>query len=137
MTHGSFTKYADGDDLASEARNYFEWAKENNEPLTVTGMCNYLDITLDTFLRYEENPLFSEGAKKAKQHVMASYERNLHGGTPTGSIFALKAIKKDYWNVERVVDTRSSDGSMSPRLTPEETEILARAGVKVREDAAD
>lgn len=73
------------------AEKYFAESKENKEPLTITGLALYLGFSdRQSLYDYEEKPEFTCITKKCRLRVENQYEKNLHGTTPTGSIFALK-----------------------------------------------
>lgn len=73
------------------------------EPYTITGLALALDTTRDTLIDYERGTYFpddmaeetreglSDTIKRAKTRIAAYVERQLHGTTPTGAIFNLKA----------------------------------------------
>jgi len=61
------------------------------KPYTVTGLALYLGFSDKSMLyEYQDRPEFSHLIKRARMQVEMGYESNLHGSTPTGSIFALK-----------------------------------------------
>ena len=71
---------------------YQDHCKENNEPVTWTGLALFLGFSsrqsIDEYLNYDG---FSDSVKRAKTFVEWNYEKRLAGdGTPTGAIFALK-----------------------------------------------
>lgn len=61
------------------------------EPPTITGLALFLGFeSRQSFYDYEEKPEFSYTVKRARMAIESQYEKNLHGTSPTGSIFALK-----------------------------------------------
>lgn len=60
-------------------------------PVTITGLCLYLGFdSRQSFYDYEKKEEYSYIIKRARLVIESIYEENLHGKTPTGSIFALK-----------------------------------------------
>lgn len=63
----------------------------HREPATITGLILYLGFShREALADYEKREGFSDIVRKARLRVENRYEQNLHGTTPTGSIFALK-----------------------------------------------
>jgi hypothetical protein len=86
-------KFETVEDLYEKANHYFFTCKNNNSPLTVTGLCNALGTFRDVLNDYEDGKYgdeFGECVKHLKQIVEQGYEERLHGPNATGAIFALK-----------------------------------------------
>jgi hypothetical protein len=61
------------------------------EPATITGLALYLGFcSKQSLYDYGEKVEFTYPIKKARLYIENKYEQNLHGNSPTGSIFALK-----------------------------------------------
>ena len=61
------------------------------EPPTVTGLALYLGFSSrQSLYDYAQKEKYSYIVEKAKTRVEHGYEVNLHSGSPTGAIFALK-----------------------------------------------
>lgn len=101
------------EDFDAKVLEYKNHCKEEKEPVTWTGLALFLGFSsrqsIDEYLKYDG---FSDSVKRAKMLVEFSYERNLHSGSPSGSIFALKNFG---WTDKNALDITSSDGSMSPK----------------------
>lgn len=108
-------KYATPEEFEEQTKAYFDTCAMLDEPLTITGLALYMGFSsrkeYNDYLTYEG---FETVATKAKAKVENGYEKNLLGGKPVGSIFALKNMG---WRDEKQVDMKSSDGSMTPRGT--------------------
>jgi hypothetical protein len=101
--------FATAEQITERATAYFEWIKgekqtvvpENGdpyldwkrlpEPPTITGLTLFLGFeSRQSFYDYCEKGEFSYALKRFRTMIECKYEQNLHGTTPTGSIFALK-----------------------------------------------
>jgi hypothetical protein len=71
-------------------------------PVTITGLCLYLGFeSRQSLYDYEKKQEFTYIIKRAKLVIESIYEENLHGKSPTGSIFALKNMD---WSDKSEVD---------------------------------
>ena len=98
---GAPRKY-EPEELTQAIIKYFEYMdienKEHKEqgekqrPFTISGLCNYLDIHMDTWCEYSKKQEYSDSIKKAKKCVEQYIEEGLLNGTlnPIGAIFNLK-----------------------------------------------
>lgn len=93
------------EELENKIQEYFDWAKENNKHITITGLAWYLDIDRHTLLNYE-NSLETEWLKelddkvkvefittikRAKKRIEMEYEEGLYNkNSVVGTIFTLK-----------------------------------------------
>lgn len=74
-----------------EEGNVIESWKRQPEPATITGLAIYLGFcSKQSLYDYGEKEEFTYPIKRARIYIECEYEKNLHGTTPTGSIFALK-----------------------------------------------
>ncbi len=81
--------FEEPEQLQTEIDLYFSTL--DGAPVTITGLCLFLGFdSRQSFYDYEKNDKFSYIIKKARMKVENAYEKNLSGGQPTGSIFALK-----------------------------------------------
>lgn len=85
--------------LEEKVIEYFTYCEENKEPITISGLTQFLGFChrqslLDQEKRGQE---FSDIIKRAKQAVEISYEKDLRTMRFGGSIFALKNINSEYW----------------------------------------
>ena len=90
------------EELIVKVTEYFEYVEEANKerklmdeklkPYTITGLCNHLDTTRETWNEYSKKPEYSDSIKKAKQIVEQYAEEGLLNGTLStiGTIFNLK-----------------------------------------------
>lgn len=71
---------------------YIDFCYEVDEPLTITGLALFVGFhnQRDLHRFRSEQPDFAPSVNRAIAMVESAYERNLHGTTSTGSIFALK-----------------------------------------------
>lgn len=102
--------FATADEIFAKVKEYFEWIKgeveikegpkgekEENwlrypEPPTITGLTLFIGFeSRQSFYDYcDKGGEFAYALQKARTMIECQYEKNLHGTTPTGSIFALK-----------------------------------------------
>jgi len=105
-------KYNSPDEFDARVDEYAEYCEANDEPVTWTGLALFMGfcsrVSIDEYLKYDG---FSYSVRRAKAFVEFSYEKRLHGNSPTGAIFALKNYG---WSDKSELDHRSSDGSMTP-----------------------
>lgn len=98
MSHpgGRPLKFKSAAEITEKAERYFAEQRENDKPITVTGLCIALGTirhTLDDYQsgKYDDkDPDFSTAIKKAKLICENYAEMRLYGNNPTGAIFALK-----------------------------------------------
>jgi len=105
-------KYETPEAFDAKVDEYRWYCKEENEPVTWTGLALFLGFSsrqsIDEYLNYEG---FSDSVKRAKALVEWHYEMRLCGEKPTGAIFALKNMG---WSDRQELAHTSPDGSMTP-----------------------
>jgi hypothetical protein len=101
--------FGSAEDITAKAEEYFVWIRGEREvvvndqgereerwkrlpePPTITGLMLYLGFeSRQSFYDYAEKGQFSYALQRIRLMIECKYEQNLHGTTPTGSIFALK-----------------------------------------------
>lgn len=98
-------KFKSPEQLESKIQEYYQWAKDNDKHITMSGLAWYLDTNRQTLLNYEnslENEwlksvddevkvLYVDSIKKAKQRIEMEYEEGLYNkNSVVGTIFTLK-----------------------------------------------
>ena len=97
-------KFKTPEELESRIEEYFEYAKDNKEVPTVSGLAWFLDTNRQCLLRYQEDDnellksvpddvkvLFRDAIKRAKARIEAGYEQTLFNkNSAVGGIFTLK-----------------------------------------------
>lgn len=79
--------------LEEKIKDYFNYCDKNCQDYTMGGLGLHLGfVSRQSFTDYSKNSEFSDIIKKARYIVETGYEKNLHHGQCTGSIFALKAM---------------------------------------------
>ena len=92
------------EDLSKRIEEYFQYAKDNNEVPTVSGLAWFLDTNRQCLLRYQEDDnellksvdddvkvAFRDTIKRAKARIEAGYEQTLFSkNSAVGAIFTLK-----------------------------------------------
>ena len=88
---GRLKKYENVEDMEEAIEKYFAEQDKKGMPYTVSGLALALGMTRETLLRYEENDIFSDTIKRAKQKIEEYVETRLFvSGIATGVIFNLK-----------------------------------------------
>lgn len=88
---GRLKKYEKVEDMEKDIQKYFAKQDVEGLPYTVSGLALALGMTRETLLRYEENDIFSDTIKRAKQKIEEYVETRLFvSGIATGVIFNLK-----------------------------------------------
>jgi DNA-packaging protein gp3 len=89
------------------------------EPATLTGLALFLDFnSRQDFEDYEQNGEFGYLIKRSRLRVEALYERKLHQQSPSGAIFALRALG---WKEK--ADDKTTTGNSLKSLKIEIVEI--------------
>lgn len=98
-------KFKTPEELENKIEEYFKYAKDNKEHITITGLAWYLDCNRQTLLNYEnslENDRlksvsddvkvrYVDAIKRAKQRIEMEYEQALFNkSSVVGAIFTLK-----------------------------------------------
>ena len=93
------------EELEEKIQEYYSWAEDKGQKITVTGLAWWLEIDRQTLLRYEkweelgylkgleveEKRKIGLAVKRAKQYIESQYEQLLYQkGSNTGAIFTLK-----------------------------------------------
>ena len=87
---------------------YFDECDETKTPYTITGLALALGFADKcTVYDYQKYEGFSHPVKRARLRVENSYELELYGSKPTGSIFALKNFD---WTDRRQHEHSGPDG---------------------------
>lgn len=81
-------KIDNAEELEKMVEEYFE--KTNEEKITITGLCLYLNLTKETFYEYAKRPEYKFILDRARLIVENSYEISLRKFGRAGDIFALK-----------------------------------------------
>lgn len=106
-------KYSTPAEFDAMVDMYLIVAKEQNEPLTFTGMALFLGFSsrdgIDIYKTYDG---FSGSVERARALVQMGYENGLHTPSNAGARFALTNYG---WKNASSVDVSSKDGSMTPR----------------------
>lgn len=126
-------KYEDINELTIKIEAYFKIQEANKEPFCFTGICNYLNLAKQTFIRYQKehpNTEIRDVLSAAKQRCEEYAEKQLFGRYPTGPIFALKNYGwKDKVEIEgegafliKIVDFTKKNNEEAPSLIDEKEE---------------
>ena len=71
---------------------YFEKCREDDEPVTITGLALALNMSRESLLRYDKDNACFEVIRKARLRVQNAYEKRLIKRGNTGDVFALKTF---------------------------------------------
>jgi len=92
-------------ELEIKINEYFQWVNDENverkkrrfegekvKPYTISGICVFLDIHMDTWNEYSKKPEYTDSIKRAKKRIENHVEEGLLNGSLStiGSIFNLK-----------------------------------------------
>lgn len=98
-------KFKSPEELEKRIQEYYEWAKDNNKHITMSGLAWYLGTNRQTLLNYENcleddwlksvpddvKVLYVDSIKRAKQRIEMEYEEGLFSkNSAVGAIFTLK-----------------------------------------------
>lgn len=98
-------KFKSPEELEKRIQEYYEWAKDNNKHITMSGLAWYLGTNRQTLLNYENcleddwlksvpddvKVLYVDSIKRAKQRIEMEYEEGLFNkNSAVGAIFTLK-----------------------------------------------
>lgn len=114
-------KFQSVEELQKKIDAYFLDCLTNDEPVTVTGLCLWLDTTRDVLMDYQNDDEFSYTIKKAKQRIENAYEKRLIRRGNAGDIFALKQFG---WTDKQEIDNKISY-SLFEKETERKAEKLA------------
>jgi hypothetical protein len=92
---GRQRKFETVEELQLAIGKYFAECKDNETPLTISGLAYAIDLTRENILVYEkdENRVeFHDTVKRAKAYILADQEARLVSGknNPAGLIFSMK-----------------------------------------------
>ncbi len=84
-------KFNSHQELQKKINEYYDWAKENNKPLTIERLCCFLNTNRQTLLAYSRDEMYYDTIEAAKQVIMASKAEmlNTKEGNTAGIIFDL------------------------------------------------
>lgn len=115
-------KWKTPEELETKIQGYFQWAKENEKNITVTGLAWYLNCDKQTLLNYEHSDengwlkridedtkrRYIDSIKRAKRRIEMEYEESLFNRSKaTGAIFTLK---NNYgWVDKQVVEQHNKE----------------------------
>jgi hypothetical protein len=124
------------EELEEKIVEYFKFVEEENvkrklkrfegekaKPYTISGICVFLDIHMDTWCAYAKLPEYEECIKRAKVKVMNYVEE----GMLTGSLNAIGAIfnlKNNFGWVDKV---EISNTNACEQLTPDDIDAKLQA----------
>lgn len=129
---GQPLKWNNPKELQEKILEYFDWAKENDMNITITGLSWYLGCSKQTLQNYEncedndwlkrcsdeEKKQYVDLLKDVKRYVEMNYEERLYNRQKvTGGIFALKNL---FGWVDRQEVVNKEDNNIN--ITLEDTE---------------
>lgn len=101
--------YSKPEELLNEANEYFQWVQDNPlievdfrgkdadmvhlpkmRPMTLTGLCNYIDIAVSTFQEYEKRKGFSAITTRIRQIIETQQFEGAASGFLNPNIIARK-----------------------------------------------
>lgn len=135
---GQPRKWSSPEDLENFIDEYYEWAKDNDYRVSVTGLAWWLNCSRQTLINYEnandndwlkgcspeEKQKYVDTIKKAKRFIEMNYENSLFNkGEATGAIFTLK---NNYGWVDKqeIVQTSNVKESLSETEIDEQLKTL-------------
>ena len=96
------------------ANDYFGQCKNEDRPITVTGLALALGLNgRQQLIDYEKRPEFSDTIKSLKAYVEMGYEERLASGAAAGAIFALKNFG---WSDKQEIDQRTHHSGAIERV---------------------
>ena len=122
------------EELTKKIIEYFAHMEDENKerklmdeklrPFTISGLCNYLDIHMDTWNEYSKKQEYSDSIKKAKKTVEQYVEEGLLNGT-LSTIGAIFNLKNNFGWVDKVEinTTTSSDQLTSDDISSKINEL--------------
>jgi hypothetical protein len=112
--HGGVPKQVTPEEVEQLALNYMERCKEEDEPLTATGLAIALGFkSRQSLYDYRKDPDYKDAINKAMLYVENGYEIQMARGRGDGGI--VFALKNFGWTDKQELDHTSSDGSMSQK----------------------
>jgi hypothetical protein len=94
------------EELNRRIAEYFEWAHQNNKPLTIGRLAVFLECDNKTINNYKHKDEFFPAIKKARQIIQSDKEERLNNqeGNVTGIIFDLKNNHSDVFMDRKYVE---------------------------------
>lgn len=84
-------KYETPEELQKVIDDFFQKCIEDDEPQTIYGLCNAIDMTRQSLCNYAAKDEFFDTLRRARQRCAEYTEKQLYKGkAPTGAIFSLK-----------------------------------------------
>lgn len=117
-------KFLDPEELEKKGMEYIEDCRANNKPITITGLCIWLDTTRDTLMEYQRKEEFSTTIKRLKlyaENYAENYLYNPNGRAVVGAIFALKNFG---WADKMEIETRTTHGGLTDKERAEAQERI-------------
>lgn len=89
--NGKPPAYDKPEEMLERINSYFALQAKDGLPVTISGLAFHLGFTSrQSIYDYKEKEDFAYIIKQTVLFIESNYENNLHGPSPTGSIFALK-----------------------------------------------
>ena len=123
MQKGRPKKFKSVGELQNKIDAYFIDCVEKEEPVTVTGLCIWLDTTRDVLMDYQNDDEFSNAIKKAKQRIENAYEKRLIKRGNAGDIFALKQFG---WKDKQEIDNNVTYSLFESEVERKGSELEAK-----------
>lgn len=119
-------KFSDANELKGIINDFYEYCKQENKVITITGLCYFLGISRKTFNNYlnNDNEVFKTISKNeqkeiryllmdARLKIESEYEQLLFKKTSTtGSIFTLKN-NFDWIDKQEISSTNENNNSIA------------------------
>lgn len=124
-------KFLDPKELEKKGMEYIDDCRTNKKPITITGLCLWLDTTRDTLLDYQRKEQFSDTIKRLKlyaENYAEEYLYNPNGRAVVGAIFALKNFG---WSDRLEIATRTAPGALTDKERAEAQERIRNFSEKV------
>jgi hypothetical protein len=121
---GRPNKFLNPEDLGKKGMEYIDDCRANKKPITITGLCLWLDTTRDTLLDYQRKEDFSDTIKRLKlyaENYAEEYLYNPNGRAVVGAIFALKNFG---WSDKMEIETRTTSGALTEKERAEAQERI-------------
>jgi hypothetical protein len=119
------------DKLYTEIQSYFAWARDNEKPLSIARLANWLCVDRKTLYNYKERDDFGPTICWAMDYILASLEERCIDDGKAGQIFILKNY--GYSDKQEIESTNTNVNTDITALTEEERkkrlqELLNKAG---------
>lgn len=91
------------EELEQKIKEYFEYCDKNEEPYSMSGLADTLDIDRSTLVRYGNDNEYANLIKKAKRKVERQLETNALKGK-SNPVFTIFNLKNNYdWKDQQEV----------------------------------